>query len=458
MRRRGAVDFEDASPSFVSAGGTVSFTISIANTLGSALTVSSITDALPAGFAYASTTGTAIGTPATSPSAAATGSIQWTFSPAVSIPASTTRTLIFTATASGTAGTYTNSVSAATSYGTLASGATEIGVGSPSLTILKSASVASANPGDPVAYTITYANDSAVNVTNAVITDVLPVGLDFVSATAGGIYSAGTRTVTWTIGSIASGSGTSSVTVNTTVTNPYPGAATIPLVNTAGIASTETSAASASAPVFVNTPRPQLSIQKEGNVSIAAAGGNVTYTLTYANTGAGPASGVVITDVIPSGWSFSSATAGGSNASGTVTWNIGTVAGGASGSVQLVLTASTRTPAPTRRPTPRRFPEPASRRPPTRSRLRSSSRDRSAARTTSRPVPQRRLRRHAEGREHDRGHRRGHRRDGHRHVHEQRQHGRARSLLSRSRGLESGQHVGEPDQRGSTSIAPTVPA
>jgi uncharacterized repeat protein (TIGR01451 family) len=289
---------KSVSPSFVTAGGTATFTISIANTLGSAITVSSITDALPSGFSYLSTTGTLIGTPTTSPSGGATGSIQWTFSPAVSIPASTTRTLTFTAAASSTAGTYTNSVSAATSYGTLASGATDIGVGSPSLSILKSASVSSANPGDAVAYTITYANDSPVSVTNAVITDVLPAGLDFVSATGGGTYNAGTRTVTWTIGSIASGSGSSSVTLNTTVTTPYPIAASIPVVNTASITSTETSAASASAPVYVNATRGQLSIQKEGNVSQVAAGGNVTYTLTYSNTGAASASGVTITDVV----------------------------------------------------------------------------------------------------------------------------------------------------------------
>jgi uncharacterized repeat protein (TIGR01451 family) len=302
------------NPAFVTAGGTATFTVSIANTLASAIAVSSITDTLPAGFTYSATTGTAIGAPSTSPAPGASGSIQWTFAPAVSIPASTTRTLIFTAAAGAVAGTYTNRVSASTSYGTLSSGGTQIGVGSPALTIGKSSSVVSANPGDPVAYTITYANDSPVNVTNAVITDVLPAGLDFVSATGGGTYDAGTRTVTWTIGPLASGSGASSVVVNTTVTSPYPGAAAIPVINTAGITSAETSAASASAPVYVNAARAQLSIQKSGSAAQVAAGGTVTYTLTYSNTGAAAATGVAIADVIPAGWSFVSATGGGTNA------------------------------------------------------------------------------------------------------------------------------------------------
>ena len=45
------------NPSFVAAGGAVTFTVSIANTLGSAMTVSSIIDAMPAGFSYQTTSG-----------------------------------------------------------------------------------------------------------------------------------------------------------------------------------------------------------------------------------------------------------------------------------------------------------------------------------------------------------------------------------------------------------------
>ena len=302
---------KSVSPSFVASGGTVTFTISIANTLGVPMTVSSITDAMPAGFGYQSTSGAGtIGAAATSPSAGATGNITWTFAP-VSIPAGATRTLIFLATAGTTAGTFTNSVSAATSYGALASGATEVGVGAPSLTINKSASVTAGNPGDAVAYTITYANDSPVNVTNVVVTDVLPAGLTFVSATGGGSYNSGTRTVTWNLGSLAAGSGASSVVLNTTIDNPFSSSAAIPVVNTASIASTETSASSSSVPVYVNAPRAQLVILNSGSAGQTAAGGSITYTISYANMGAAAAAGVTITNPIASGWTFSSATGGG---------------------------------------------------------------------------------------------------------------------------------------------------
>lgn len=65
--------------------------------------------------------------------------------------------------------------------------------------------------------------------------------------------------------------------------------------------------------------------------------GSVTYTLNYANTGTTPAFASVITDVVPTGSTFASAANGGTQAGGTVTWNIGTVAPGATGSVSFVV-------------------------------------------------------------------------------------------------------------------------
>src|SRR5439155_6112946 len=49
------------------------------------------------------------------------------------------------------------------------------------------------------------------------------------------------------------------------------------------------------------------------------------------------ASGVVITDTIPGNTSFVSATGGGALAAGVVTWNVGALNAGSSGSVQLVV-------------------------------------------------------------------------------------------------------------------------
>ena len=73
-----------------------------------------------------------------------------------------------------------------------------------------------------------------------------------------------------------------------------------------------------------------LTISKSGPPT-ATTGSNITYTITYGNTGGAAANGVVIRDPVPAGTTFVSATAGGTNVAGVVTWNIGTVNSGVTG-------------------------------------------------------------------------------------------------------------------------------
>lgn len=73
-----------------------------------------------------------------------------------------------------------------------------------------------------------------------------------------------------------------------------------------------------------------LNILKSGPPT-ANVGDDITYTITYGNTGGTNASNVVITDPVPPGTTFVSATAGGTNIAGVVTWNIGTVNAGVVG-------------------------------------------------------------------------------------------------------------------------------
>ncbi len=81
--------------------------------------------------------------------------------------------------------------------------------------------------------------------------------------------------------------------------------------------------------------QPSLLLQKSGPTATASA--NVTYLIAYGNGGPGPALDMVLTDVIPAGSSFVSATAGGTFAGGKVTWNLGDIASPSSGSVSLTV-------------------------------------------------------------------------------------------------------------------------
>src|SRR6266508_3794343 len=75
---------------------------------------------------------------------------------------------------------------------------------------------------------------------------------------------------------------------------------------------------------------PSLAISKAAASSVTS-GQNLTYTITYGNTGAGNATGVVINDTVPAGTTYVSATGGGTVSSGVVSWNIGNLNAGVTG-------------------------------------------------------------------------------------------------------------------------------
>src|ERR671934_13666 len=86
----------------------------------------------------------------------------------------------------------------------------------------------------------------------------------------------------------------------------------------------------------VNTSA-DLSVTKSDSPDPVLAGNNITYTLTVNNAGPSDATGVSLSDPIPAGTSFVSATGGGTNTAGTVTWSLGTIASGGSAQVTLVV-------------------------------------------------------------------------------------------------------------------------
>jgi uncharacterized repeat protein (TIGR01451 family) len=106
-------------------------------------------------------------------------------------------------------------------------------------------------------------------------------------------------------------------------------------------------------PTGLAIPRAQISynplnFSKKGP-STVTSGSNMDYTLCFDNiNNSTPVTGVTITDTLPSGITFVSATGGGTFSNGTVTWNIGTLAAGAAQScvkltVKVTATSGTVT-------------------------------------------------------------------------------------------------------------------
>lgn len=80
-----------------------------------------------------------------------------------------------------------------------------------------------------------------------------------------------------------------------------------------------------------------LTVDKDDGVQIVAPGAVLTYTINVTNNGDSDLTGILLTDTIPTGTTFTSATGGGTFASGKVTWPLFTLAAGASTQRQVVV-------------------------------------------------------------------------------------------------------------------------
>jgi len=315
------------APDPVSAGSNITYTFGYSNTGNASATSVILTDTLPASTTFVSATGggtLSAGTVTWSAgtlAAGASGSVQMVVR--VNSPLAN-GTII-------TNGTY-NIDSAQTTPVSGAAVTTTV-TSAPVLTISKTDAPDPVNAGGNITYTIGYSNTGNMNASGVVITDALPANTSFVSATGGGTHTAGT--VTWSIGPLNAGA-SGSVQMVARVNSPLANGSTITNASYA-IDSVETSPVGGGAVTTTVTATPVLTISKTDSPDPVQSGGNITYTINYANTGNASASAVVLTDTIPVNTTFVSATGGGAESAGVVTWNVGTLAAGASGSAQLVV-------------------------------------------------------------------------------------------------------------------------
>lgn len=179
---------------------------------------------------------------------------------------------------------------------------------------------ATAQPEQAIAYQIMVSNTGASDATNVVVSDTLPTGVENAIASA----SKGTCTIaagllTCTIGRLAAGEQLF-IAVNGLVARNASGN----LVNTArvtsaadptGVSDTATTAVTASADLLLVKQAP----------ATARPGDTLVYTLTLRNLGPGTAANVILTDTLPAGVTFSSATAGCGESGGVVTCAVGSL-------------------------------------------------------------------------------------------------------------------------------------
>jgi uncharacterized repeat protein (TIGR01451 family)/fimbrial isopeptide formation D2 family protein len=189
--------------------------------------------------------------------------------------------------------------------------------------------------GGQITWQLAVVNNGPDDATGVTVTDALPAGTQFVSASAGCSEAGGT--VTCAVGDLAVGE---RAALEITATAPIALASTT-LVNTAAVRGDqidEVPTNDRDEAITEIGPSTDLAIVKQGP-AVAAAGGEAAWTLVVTNNGPSSATGVTVADALPQGVTFRSATPsqGSCSAAGQqVTCSLGTLGSGASAQVQVV--------------------------------------------------------------------------------------------------------------------------
>jgi len=196
------------------------------------------------------------------------------------------------------------------------------------------------NAGENITYTITVTNDGPGDASGVTLQDILPAGVIFVSAapTQGSCSEVG-GVVTCDLGNLGVG-GTASVDIE--VTAPDSAGDISNQASVTGNESDPDNANNSANEVTTVNALVDLEVNKNDTPDPVNAGASLSYSVTVTNHGPSDATGVTVTDTLPVGCTFNSATptqGSCSEASGVVTGSLGSLAAGGSAQVSILVTA-----------------------------------------------------------------------------------------------------------------------
>jgi uncharacterized repeat protein (TIGR01451 family)/fimbrial isopeptide formation D2 family protein len=346
----GAVTVKTVQPGTATIGGTIDYTVTVALPSEVNFYDAAIIDTLPVGISPDTATlscetasNASCDSDLPGAGAALTTSGQntgWLLGDVLASTENRTVTVTFTATvldAAGTAGAVLQNVAflgwmqsngtdptsaGATFDSTAVSPSADVTVLEPKLTIGKTVSDSTPEPGQVFTYTVTTTNANTATTSDAFdvsIVDTIPTGIDLDSIT--NISNGGSRSgnvITWTVDTIAKGDSneqTYDATLadsSTLGTGGLVNTVTVPTYRSLPASATEEREYTADPPTATATVTPAFP-----NITVAktVADGSAAYlntdfgwVLTLENTGGGTAKTVTPTDVLPANWVYSAGT------------------------------------------------------------------------------------------------------------------------------------------------------
>ncbi|MEQ8995170.1 MAG: DUF11 domain-containing protein [Coleofasciculus sp. B1-GNL1-01] len=216
------------------------------------------------------------------------------------------------------------------------------------LSLSKTASNTNPSVGESLTYTVTLQNDGPDTATNVAVSEQVPEGLTFSSFEASqGSYDSNTGE--WSVGNLNNGaSATLQITAQVNTDQPVTNTAQVSRsdqLDPDSIPANGVPGEDDQASVTLPQELADLSLLKTVDSTTISPGQNITYTLILTNDGPATATGVGITERLPSGLTFVSANASrGSYDNNTGIWSVGTLASGETATVNIVATLNTTDP------------------------------------------------------------------------------------------------------------------
>jgi uncharacterized repeat protein (TIGR01451 family) len=311
-------------------GDVVKFTLTASNNGPNNATGVSVTDVLPAGLQFVSSSNASY-SPTTNDNVWDVGNLQAGQSVSLEIYAKVLQTQ---STITNTANISGNQTDPVLSNNT--GSASVNGVSLVDLTLDKIAMPANPAVGSEAMFVITVANVSTNTATGVKVTDLLPAGVTYLRHEASQGSYAPTPNGLWSVGTVGSGqTATLSVTVRVDSSQPITNIALV-----SGLDQTDPTPASAQAKLKP-IQSVDIAVTKTVDRPSPKVGDTVTFTITARNTSGTNATGVKVNDLLPSGLALSSVNStAGSYDPVTGVWNVGNLNANVTASLTVAATVT----------------------------------------------------------------------------------------------------------------------